>query len=214
MDEAPTLVECATCGIEFPLIPYVILVPKLTEHQPPTQPIRIKRSTPCLKVNGTYVDYCSKECFKTRDEVADCSFCGLANPSDFHTGRQEQAPDGVRCPGCCGPVYRNHFCAKEEAQRFTSYTCGKSTFKIGLHGSLAYIRASDDRDIQQALDEEFAKKQADRDDYKQRFLSGEHLTQHSCWGGRETVITHCPKGRLEATTHNVDCKCVKEGTNG
>jgi len=204
------VVECGTCGIEFPLVPYAIPVLKLTEEQPPTQPIRIKRSNPCLKVDGVYVDYCSKECFKERNEVADCGICGIANPSEFHTGRKEQIPEGIRCPGCCGPVYRNYFCSEDEDRRFTAYTCGTSTFKVGAHGSLAYIRPGDDRDLQVALDEEFEKDQDARDDYKRRFLAGEKLTRHSCWGGPPIAITHCPRGRREATTHNIDCKCVKE----
>ena len=205
------MVECGTCGAEFALVPVVMPVLKLTEDQPPTQPLKIKRSNPCLTVNGKIIDYCSDECFKKRNEVADCWACGMPNPSEFHVGRERINPEGLRCPGCCGPVYANNFCAEEEASRFTAYTCGESIFKTGKHGSLAYIRPGDTRELQQALDEEFAKKQAARKDWKDRFLAGEELyEERSCWGPvTRTRVTHCPRGALEATTHNVDCKCVR-----
>jgi hypothetical protein len=202
-----TVVECGTCGRSFELVPRVIPVPRLTEDQPPTQPLRFKRSNPCLKVDGVYIDYCTDECFKARDEIEDCWACGISNPTEEHTGRKSKVEDGLRCPGCCGPVYSNNFCSQEVKDRFTAYTCGTSTFDIRTHGSLAYIRPGDDREIQAALDEEFAKKQDRRDEAEEKYAAGDKsYGQRSCFGGLITS-TWVPDGRLAATAHGVDCTC-------
>ncbi len=195
-----TTTECAKCGLPFELVPF-----RLPGGG------SITRTNPCLHANGKLLDYCSQECFRDRnvEDVDDCWGCDMVNPSEFHVGRVSEVPDELRCPGCCGPVYRNNFCSPDEAQRFVAYTCGTDSFHIGAHGSLAYIRSGDTRSLQVALDEEFGKRQNQRDEIRARYDAGERsLGRRDCWGG--LIISHfVPNGRLPATSHGVDCKCVK-----
>lgn len=135
--------------------------------------------------------------------------------TDWRARRQEDWAIGrtLLCPGCCGPVHANFFegfdygpdCKHDD---YRSFKCGESTFKVGPHGSLAYIELKDPRPLQIALDSEFAKRQAARQKELDEFrASGKASITFTRACG--TVVTgYIPKGPLPSTQHGVDCRCV------
>ena len=129
-----------------------------------------------------------------------------------------KVPAELRCPGCCGPVVLNFFDGYDYGPGYKrgdyhSITCGKLYPKsrctdVGPHGSLAYIDVADKRDLQTALDEKFAKDQVALDEELVEFkASGAESVTFT--RGCGTRVTYVPAGRKPATTHGVDCKCVK-----
>ena len=121
--------------------------------------------------------------------------------------------DGLRCPGCCGPV-AVHFNTGfdypgAKSDDYHTYNCGGPEItQIGPHGTLAYIQVTDKREKQAALDEEFAEKQVSRTETAKKIAAGDHSADviTGCFPGASVKLGIT--GPLMQTTHGSDCSCA------
>lgn len=145
---------------------------------------------------------------KTARDAA--AFTALWNARKEH---ERTLSASIRCPGCCGPAFANFFEGFDygpdmKKGDYHSFACGESYIKIGPHGSLGYIEVADKRPVQQAIDEEFARRQVDRQEDLDEFVKS-GATEKVFTRGCGTIVHYVPKGPLPATKHGVDCKCVR-----
>lgn len=142
-------------------------------------------------------------------------------PHDHH--RHDRILTSLRCPGCCGPVvatfFKGYDYGRAKKGDYYAYTCGSLTlkmrgetrwldFKVGPHGTLAYLELTDRRRLQNALDEEFQRRQDSREQELKEFEESgdEFVTVAGCFPG--VTRQYVPQGKLETTEHGVNCACT------
>lgn len=123
--------------------------------------------------------------------------------------------EGLRCPGCCGPVSVNFNTGfnypDTKSDDYHTYRCGGPKFtEIGPHGTLAYVQVTDKRAStpQVAINEEFVKKQEARAATAKKVAAGEDDADviTGCFPG--TSVKLGITGPLGQTFHGKDCSCV------